>query len=119
MSNLLSVGERPSERRSSAEPASFFQHVADAKRELEDATLTPTGSIPTSPELASDNSRDSISSLESPASIVSPNTAAAVADSFVFAFDIDGVLVRGGEAIPEAIQAMKVLDGENEYNIQV
>jgi hypothetical protein len=28
-------------------------------------------------------------------------------------------LVRGGRAIPEAIQAMKVLNGENEYGIQV
>jgi ribonucleotide monophosphatase NagD (HAD superfamily) len=42
-----------------------------------------------------------------------------VADSFAFAFDIDGVLVRGGRAIPEAIQAMKVLNGENEYGIKM
>ncbi|KAI0473033.1 HAD-superfamily hydrolase [Xylariaceae sp. FL0804] len=42
-----------------------------------------------------------------------------VADSFAFAFDIDGVLVRGGRPIPEAIQAMKVLNGENEYGIQI
>jgi len=40
-------------------------------------------------------------------------------DSFAFAFDIDGVLVRGGHPIPEAIEAMRVLNGENEWNIRV
>ncbi|KAF4123031.1 to phosphatidyl synthase [Geosmithia morbida] len=43
----------------------------------------------------------------------------AAAEGFVFAFDIDGVLVRGGEPIPEAIEAMKMLDGENEWNVAV
>lgn len=42
-----------------------------------------------------------------------------VADDFAFAFDIDGVLVRGGKPIPEAIEAMKVLNGENEFGIKV
>lgn len=42
-----------------------------------------------------------------------------VADNFAFAFDIDGVLVRGGKPIPEAIEAMKVLNGENELGIKV
>ncbi|KAI1372614.1 HAD-superfamily hydrolase [Hypoxylon crocopeplum] len=42
-----------------------------------------------------------------------------VADSFAFAFDIDGVLVRGGRPIPEAVQAMKVLNGENKYGIKI
>ena len=40
-------------------------------------------------------------------------------DKFAFAFDIDGVLIRGGEVIPEAIQAMKLLNGQNTYNIKV
>ncbi|KAI0006857.1 HAD-superfamily hydrolase [Xylariaceae sp. FL0662B] len=51
--------------------------------------------------------------------ITPPVSDDAVADSFAFAFDIDGVLVRGGRAIPEAIQAMKVLNGENEYGIKI
>lgn len=42
-----------------------------------------------------------------------------VADSFAFAFDIDGVLVRGGRPIPEAVKAMKVLNGDNEYGIKM
>ena len=40
-------------------------------------------------------------------------------DRYAYAFDIDGVLIKGGEVIPEAIEAMKVLNGENEYNIKV
>ena len=42
-----------------------------------------------------------------------------VTDSYAFAFDIDGVLVRGGKPIPEAIEAMKVLNGDNQYGIKV
>jgi len=40
-------------------------------------------------------------------------------DKFAFAFDIDGVLIRGGEVIPAAVQAMKLLNGQNTYNIKV
>ncbi|KIW03439.1 TIGR01456 family HAD hydrolase [Verruconis gallopava] len=42
-----------------------------------------------------------------------------VTDKFAFAFDIDGVLIRGGKVIPEAIEAMKVLNGDNQYGIKV
>ena len=42
-----------------------------------------------------------------------------VTDTYAFAFDIDGVLVRGGKAIPEAIEAMKVLNGQNELGIKM
>ncbi|PGH00379.1 TIGR01456 family HAD hydrolase [Helicocarpus griseus UAMH5409] len=41
------------------------------------------------------------------------------ASKYAFAFDIDGVLVRGGKSIPEAVEAMKVLNGENEYHEKV
>lgn len=44
---------------------------------------------------------------------------AAVTDKFAFAFDIDGVLIRGGRPIPEAIEAMRMLNGQNEYGIIV
>lgn len=40
-------------------------------------------------------------------------------DQYAFAFDIDGVLIRGGKPIPQAIEAMKVLNGENEYGVKV
>lgn len=53
--------------------------------------------------------------------ISAPSTppATSVTDTYAFAFDIDGVLVRGGKPIPEAIEAMKVLNGANEYGIKV
>lgn len=40
-------------------------------------------------------------------------------DAYAFAFDIDGVLIRGGEPIPEAIEAMKVLNGQNQYGVKM
>lgn len=57
----------------------------------------------------------------SPSSPGSPVTPAEVpsADTFAFAFDIDGVLIRGGRPIPEAIEAMKMLNGDNEYGMKV
>lgn len=39
--------------------------------------------------------------------------------SYAFAFDIDGVLVRGPETIPQAPEAMRMLNGENKYNIRI
>lgn len=46
-------------------------------------------------------------------------TTTTVTDKYAFAFDIDGVLIRGGQAIPEAIEAMKVLNGDNPFGIKV
>lgn len=40
-------------------------------------------------------------------------------DKYAFAFDIDGVLIRGGEVIPGAVEAIKILNGQNEYNMKV
>ena len=51
----------------------------------------------------------------------SPETPAetTVTDKFAFAFDIDGVLIRGGRPIPEAVEAMKVLNGKNPHGIKM
>lgn len=46
-------------------------------------------------------------------------TETSVTDSYAYAFDIDGVLIKGGDVIPEAIEAMKVLNGDNEYGVKV
>ncbi|RDA87502.1 hypothetical protein CP532_1614 [Ophiocordyceps camponoti-leonardi (nom. inval.)] len=75
--------------------------------------IVSSDSAPSSPELASTPSEGSVPTPGSPIVPIS------VADSFAFAFDIDGVLVRGGKPIPEAIEAMKVLNGGNEYGIQI
>ncbi|KAL8729623.1 MAG: hypothetical protein Q9181_004926 [Wetmoreana brouardii] len=40
-------------------------------------------------------------------------------DKYAFAFDIDGVLIRGGKPIPQAVEAMRVLNGQNEYGVKV
>lgn len=42
-----------------------------------------------------------------------------ITDAYAYAFDIDGVLVRGGKPIPEAVEAMKMLNGQNEYGVKV
>lgn len=39
--------------------------------------------------------------------------------SYAFAFDIDGVLVKGPETIPQAPAAIQMLNGKNKYNIRV
>lgn len=76
-------------------------------------------------DVSSAPSLDSVASaqLQTPPSLASPygdaNYTDNTADNFAFAFDIDGVLVRGGRPIPEAIEAMKVLNGKNAYGLQV
>lgn len=39
--------------------------------------------------------------------------------SYAFAFDIDGVLVRGPDTIPQAPKALQMLNGDNKYNIKI
>ncbi len=58
---------------------------------------------------------------EASASLSDPQTPAetTVTDKFAFAFDIDGVLIRGGRPIPEAVEAMQVLNGKNPYGIKM
>lgn len=85
---------------------------------LSSSSSTTEESAPCSP----DESIGSPSSSQPATPITAPVTPAAaqdVADNFAFAFDIDGVLIRGGRPIPEAIEAMKVLNGENEWGIKV
>lgn len=45
--------------------------------------------------------------------------AVSTTDEFALAFDIDGVLIRGGKPIPEAVDALKYINGENPYGIKV
>lgn len=68
---------------------------------------------------ALEHARDEIEDVESPSSSPATPPETTVTDKFAFAFDIDGVLIRGGKAIPEAIEAMQVLNGKNEYGIKV
>ena len=68
-------------------------------------------------ELAKHRLKDLDSSDGTDTSDTPPETT--TTDTFAFAFDIDGVLIRGGRPIPEAIEAMKVLNGQNEYGVKV
>ncbi len=94
-------------QRSQSHQGSFAASMENARKELdalnleEEALASPTSSSPGTP-----------ASPITPADMPS-------ADSFAFAFDIDGVLVRGGRPIPEAIETMKYLNGENEYGMRV
>ncbi|KAF0316519.1 phosphatidyl synthase [Colletotrichum asianum] len=106
----------PNHRASST--GSFIESIVAARKELDNLALsTPESSLD-----GSAGGSAGSSALGSPAGALSPVTPtidASVADSFAFAFDIDGVLIRGGRAIPEAVEAMKVLNGDNEYGIQI
>jgi hypothetical protein len=90
----------------------FAASLEQARNELstvnleEDPTASPaihTPAIQTTPPTSDDITPDELPSE----------------DTFTFAFDIDGVLIRGGNPIPEAIEAMKYLNGDNEYGVKV
>lgn len=63
--------------------------------------------------------RHELEEFSSPLSTPSSPPETSVTDKYAFAFDIDGVLIRGGRAIPEAIEAMQVLNGNNAYGIKM
>jgi hypothetical protein len=63
--------------------------------------------------------RHELEDYSSPLSTPGTPPQSTVTDKYAFAFDIDGVLIRGGRPIPEAIQAMKVLNGQNAYGIKM
>lgn len=90
--------------------------------------MGPTVALPPKHLMAPSDASEIANALESarhhvdaPASPTTPPTPpeTTVTDKYAFAFDIDGVLIRGGRPIPEAIEAMKMLNGENEYGIKV
>ena len=63
--------------------------------------------------------RHQLEDFSDPMSTPATPPATDVTDRYAFAFDIDGVLIRGGRPIPEAIEAMKVLNGQNQYGIKM
>ncbi|OJI99987.1 hypothetical protein ASPVEDRAFT_51268 [Aspergillus versicolor CBS 583.65] len=73
------------------------------------------------------NSDTSVSSDESSPQAASPATSPFIpaasenvtTDEFALAFDIDGVLLRGGKPIPAAVEALKYINGKNPYGIKV
>ncbi|EGV65902.1 hypothetical protein PSN45_003293 [Yamadazyma tenuis] len=66
---------------------------------------------------------DSLAKLSRNSSIIKRKKKAIVdhvrVASYAFCFDIDGVILRGPDTIPQAVKALKLLNGENKYNIKV
>lgn len=121
--------KRPSMCPRQVSSSSFADAFDDARRRLDQLGVHEPGEdeVP-SPALSSSSSATedaSPSESESPSPgtpitvPVTPAVAPDVADNFAFAFDIDGVLIRGGKPIPEAVEAMRVLNGENEWGVKV
>jgi len=111
------------ELRSHRESTSFFEG-APSRPEVAVDPLETVDSETTepSPPQPKKSHRSSIADVQTIASEIAKEGHGGnkhVADSFVYAFDIDGVLIRGGKPIPEAVEAMKVLGGDNEYGIVV
>ncbi|KKK18386.1 phosphatidyl synthase [Aspergillus rambellii] len=76
-------------------------------------------------EMAKQHLEDESSSAEASPRAGSPVTTPLIpastttTDEFALAFDIDGVLIRGGQPIPAAIDALKYINGANPYGIKV
>ncbi|KAL4782403.1 HAD-like domain-containing protein [Aspergillus varians] len=76
-------------------------------------------------EMAKQRLYSDASSLESSPQAASPAASPRIpaetttTDDFALAFDIDGVLIRGGKPIPAAVEAMKYINGENPYGVKV
>lgn len=95
---------KPLSRAASYQGGNFSASLENARNELNSMNL--------------EEGEDELSSPETPSSPITPSEVA-TADTFAFAFDIDGVLIRGGRPIPEAIEAMRMLNGENEYGVRM
>lgn len=72
-------------------------------------------------EIPGDQLDDEVSSEEESLQTDTPMSMPPIVTShdFALAFDIDGVLIRGGRVIPAAVEAMKYINGENPYGIKV
>ncbi|KAF2643786.1 HAD superfamily hydrolase-like protein [Massarina eburnea CBS 473.64] len=109
-------------------PSGSNSRLSPAEPTRDNMNMGPTVVVPPKHLMASSDASEVASAMEAarhhvdaPASPATPPTSSesVTTDKYAYAFDIDGVLIRGGRPIPEAIEAMKVLNGENEYGIKV
>ncbi|KAI9043722.1 phosphatidyl synthase [Aspergillus affinis] len=72
-------------------------------------------------EMAKQHLEDEISSEDGSPRVASPTSrpAQTTTDDFALAFDIDGVLLKGGDPIPAAIDALKYINGDNPYGMTI
>lgn len=107
----------------------FIRRLSSSEASRENFSLGPTVVVPPKHLVAPSNANEVATSMEvarhglndtiSPSTPPSTPPETLVTDKYAYAFDIDGVLIRGGKPIPEAVEAMKVLNGENQYGIKV
>ncbi|KAF2838430.1 HAD superfamily hydrolase-like protein [Patellaria atrata CBS 101060] len=107
----------------------FVRRLSSKSTSTTDLNMGPTVVVPpkhlTAPSdaheiaAAMEIARHSIELPITPPSAPGTPLETTVTGKYAFAFDIDGVLIRGGKPIPEAIEAMKVLNGQNEYGIKI
>ncbi|KAF2470198.1 HAD-superfamily hydrolase [Lindgomyces ingoldianus] len=106
----------------------FVRRLSSSEATRESLSMGPTVVVPPKHLMAPSDANEVASAMETarheldssatPGTPITPPETA-MTDKYAYAFDIDGVLIRGGKPIPEAIEAMKVLNGENEYGIKV
>lgn len=110
-------------------PASrYTRRLSSTEATRESISMGPTVVVPPKHLMAPSDASEVASAMEharheleqatTPGTPVTPPETS-VTDKYAYAFDIDGVLIRGGRPIPEAIEAMKALNGNNEYGIKV
>lgn len=95
----------------------------------EDLATGPTVVVPPKHIMAPSNAHEiaaaiemakhSINEIGSDQATPTTPPVSAVTDTYAFAFDIDGVLIRGGKPIPEAVEAMRMLNGSNGWGVKV
>lgn len=117
--DLLSPGSRPMVRRLSWATANFADlHLGPSVVVPPEHMDRPSDAHETAAALEMAKHRLADSSTDGEViPTITPKTT--TTDTYAFAFDIDGVLIRGGRPIPEAIEAMRVLNGQNEYGVKV
>ncbi|KAF2654606.1 HAD-superfamily hydrolase [Lophiostoma macrostomum CBS 122681] len=106
----------------------FTHRINSNEATRETLSMGPTVVVPPKRLMAPSDASEVASAMEharhelqAPATPGTPVTPpeTSVTDKYAYAFDIDGVLIRGGKPIPEAIEAMKMLNGENEFGIKI
>ncbi|MCJ1414173.1 hypothetical protein MMC32_000498 [Xylographa parallela] len=112
-----------------ARPRAGVRRLSSMTATREDLVTGPTVVVPPKHMMAPSNAHEVAEAMEMAkhhidqiaSGNISPTTPqpTTTTDAFAFAFDIDGVLIRGGKPIPEAVEAMKVLNGQNEWGIKV
>jgi len=108
---------------------SAIRRLSSVAARTEDVATAPLLVVPPSGLKFSSDAHETAVAMEMPkqslnrtssrTSAVNLPPQSTVTGTYAFAFDIDGVLMRGGKPIPEAIEALKVLNGQNEYGIKV